>query len=247
MTDTTASSRKTPRRKTVVSTVSIPIETSVISTSSPKSQPIINQFSDLFNTISSAKEEFERLQKEIAETKESWAKEQQQQEKDLKERSQQEEIERHQKRELYEYETKLAQRKAEDEFNQRKAQWERELQEHKDEIQNSMKELAELRKQVAGFETEKASAVKVACTTLEKALREQFETARKLREQEVKAEKDLLSLRIANLTNENARQTQEIESLKKTLDDATKQLKDIAVKVIESGSTTIKPAPAQEA
>lgn len=82
---------------------------------------------------------------------------------------------------------------------------------------------------------------KEAESILEKILTEKFSNEKVLREQEIKAEKELLNLKITNLTAENARQTKEIESLKNALDEATKQIKEVAVKVIESGSTNYKP------
>lgn len=51
-------------------------------------------------------------------------------------------------------------------------------------------------------------------------------------------------MKVANLEAENSRLNKEIEILKKSLDEATRQVKEIAVKVIESGQP--KPQPAQE-
>ena len=53
----------------------------------------------------------------------------------------------------------------------------------------------------------------------------------------MKSEKELLVLKITNLTQENSRQSNEIAVLKKSLEEATRQLKDVAVKVIESSSS----------
>ena len=119
----------------------------------------------------------------------------------------------------------------------KKAKWERELQERKDEIAKEKLELDTFRKQVASFEEEKNTAIKKACVSLEKQLHETFAVERKLREQEVKSEKELLVLKITNLTSDNARQANEITALKKSLEEATSQLKDVAVKVIESSSS----------
>lgn len=94
---------------------------------------------------------------------------------------------------------------------------------------------------MAGYEAEKNQAVKEAQNAAGQQLTGRFETERKLREQEVKSDKEILNLRIANLTAENSRQKTEIDSLKKALDEATRQVKEIAVKVIESRSNTAKP------
>ncbi len=89
---------------------------------------------------------------------------------------------------------------------------------------------------VDGFEMGKGEAVNQAQEILQKELTFKFETERKSREQEIKAEKDILNLKITNLTSENNRLNSEIESLKKALEEATRQVKEIAVKVIESGT-----------
>lgn len=96
---------------------------------------------------------------------------------------------------------------------------------------------------VRGFESEKEKAVTKA---LQKELTSAFETEKKLREQEFKAEKELLNLKISNLIIENSRQANEIETLKKALDDTTRQIKEVAAKVIESGSPQPKITPISE-
>ena len=65
-------------------------------------------------------------------------------------------------------------------------------------------------------------------------------------DQEQKSEKELLAFKITNLTQENARQSQEIITLKKSLENATAQLKDVAVKVIESSGNKAPPIVASE-
>mgnify|MGYP001568907884 CR=1 FL=1 len=52
-----------------------------------------------------------------------------------------------------------------------------------------------------------------------------------------KAEKEILALKIESLTANNERQVKEIESLKRAMEEARRQIKEIAVKVIESGSS----------
>ena len=54
---------------------------------------------------------------------------------------------------------------------------------------------------------------------------------------------EILNLKIANLTVENTRQVKEIENTKRSLESASQQLKDIAVKVIESSNQQQKTAP----
>lgn len=182
-----------------------------------------------------------RLQKEIEETKELWEKEKKTHEALIFERNQQEEISKKREEEAYEYETAKRRRQEEDAFLEKKAKWEKELALQKDVIEGERKELAELRKQVAGFEADIEKVVKEATTAIQKGLTEEFASEKKFAEQEFKGEKELMGLRITNLAAENTRQTKEVEALKKALEEATAQLKDVAVRVIESGSNAAKP------
>lgn len=200
------------------------------------SPALTNIFSQLIEKLAQTQKEYENLLKEIAEVKINWIKEQKDYESEILSRSQQEELARKREQETYTYETKRQRQIAEDEFSDRKNSWERSLKEAQDILAKEKTELESLRKLSANFEMEKEKAVKEAQVLLQKQLNDQYLNERKLREQEVKAEKDLLNLRIANLTAENQRQTLEIEILKKALEEAQRQVKEIAVRVIESGS-----------
>jgi colicin import membrane protein len=242
----TATVKKTTRaRKTAVSSESIFV-TKPVSALTKNLKAYEGIFADLIRSINESREEFMSLQKEIDEARESWNKEQRDHEIAIAERDQQEEIARKRETETYNYETALARKKVEDEFLEKKAKWEKELAERKDEIAKEKEELEFLRKQVDGFETEKEKAVKEASLKLQKELTDRFATEKKLREQEVKSEQELLAFKITNLTSENERQADEIALLKKSLEQATTQLKDVAVKVIESSSSQVKSSVATE-
>lgn len=244
--ETTAVTKKTTRtrKSTTATAVSDAALSSTLSVK--KTDGIMEGFSDIAKRIAEAKEEFERLQKEILETKEFWVKEQKDHETQFRLQREEEELARKREKELYEYETALARKKAEDAFAQKQAGWEQSLKDEQDLIKKEREELVVLRKQVAGFEEEKVKAVEDALTMLEKDLQEKFDHERKLREQEVKAQEELLALRIQNLTAENVRQAKEIEELKRALDEATKQIKEIAVKVIESSGNKAVPPQAPD-
>lgn len=193
-------------------------------------------FTVLLKAVSDLQAEFERLQKEITQTKQSWSDEQKAHAKEIEDRNTQEELERKRTKESYEYETLRKHKQEEDEFADKKANWEKQLKDQQETLDQEKAELAELRKIVDGFEAEKEKAVSQAQEILRKELTFKFETERKSREQEIKAEKDILNLKIVNLTSENNRLNAEIEVLKKALEEATRQVKDIAVRVIESGT-----------
>lgn len=195
-------------------------------------------FTQLADKIAQAKIEFLDLLRGIEETKQNWKREQQAHEFELQQRASQEDLERKREQETYGYETQLRHKQVEDAFLEKRAGWERELEVRKEELAREKEELQDLRKQVAGFETEKERAIKEACNLLEKTLRESFATEQRIREQEFRAQVEVLNLRIENLTQENTRQAKEIEAIRRSLEDATRQLKDIAVKVIESSGSS---------
>ena len=248
MTETTSIKRTTRRKTSAVTSLTSSSPTLDISSMKHLSS-LGSMFSDLSDKIELAQEEFESLQKEVTQTKELWEKEKKDHEAKIIERDQHEEITRKRDEETYRYEIQLAHKKEEDEFREKKAAWERELEGKKEEIAKEKEELTLLRKQAASFPEEKENAIKEASVRLEKELTSSYAIEKKLRDQEVASVKEVLALKIESLTKDNARQEKEIETLKKTLDEATREVKDIAVKVIEArGSTGTEPqtSPRQE-
>ncbi len=236
MTVTTSTTKKVVRRKTTTAEASA---ASLIPTPSAQTLDHLETFNDLIEKITKAREGYEKLQKEIAEAKLAWNKEQQEYQQKLNESNQQQEITRKREQETYDYETARKRKTAEDEFNEKEALWERELVARKDELAKEKAELEDLRKRVIAFDADKEKAIKQATEALYKELESRFAAEKKFTDQQNRSDQELLKLRIENLTVENARQSKEIEILKKALDEATAQVKDIAVKVIESR----KPAP----
>lgn len=200
--------------------------------STPKSDPFVI----LIKIVSDLQSEFEKLQKEITQTKESWIIEQRTHQKQLIDRNTQEDLDRKRNQESYEYETSRKRKQSEDEFADKKASWEKSLKDQQEALQKEKQELEELRKLVAGFADEKERVVKEAQEILQKEMAGNFGNEKRMKEQEFKAERDILNLRLSTLTAENSRQQAEIENLKKALEEATRQVKDIAVRVIESGT-----------
>lgn len=233
MTETNVPRTRTTRTRKTTSPERVLPETP--SSASPSLKLISEIFLALLEKINKAREEFETLEKEIARTKEEWEKEKRHYEKEKAELKAEEELARKRDEQTYEYETALVRKRAEDEFSDKKAKWEKELTARKEEIEKDKRELEALRKEAAAFENEKGKAVKEACDLLEKDITGKFDTERRLREQGFKAEREISSLRIETLTKENVKQANEIETLRKALEEATRQIKEIAVKVIETG------------
>lgn len=223
--------RTSRTRKTAVS--SLNAETTKILPADQSLVSVVDCLSSLMLKVGQIKEEIEKFQKEIMETKANWEKEKNEHDKHVSERNREVELFRKRDEEEYQYQWKMERKRIEDEFSERKAKWEKELLERKEEIERGKRELMDLREKVAGFESEMAKAVKEAQTNLAKEMDAEYTTERKLREQEIKSEKEILNLKINSLVSDNARLTAEVESLKKALDEATIQVKEIAVKVIE--------------
>lgn len=198
-----------------------------------------DMFVDILALLTRAKDNYEALQKVIEETKNVWQKEQQDHARMLTERDTQEEIARKREQETYVYETAKKRRQEEDEFSQKQLAFERELSQKKEQLAKEKEELEDLRKHVAKFDAEKEKAVKEAVADKEKELTAQFSAEKKLREQEIKGEKELLVAKISYITQENTRLIQEVNTLKASLADVTRQFQAIAVKVIESSATTL--------
>ena len=243
MEEPTSVVKKTARtKKTATQSAGASVETTV---SSPvlaaQSAAIIQVFDDLMSKIIRGKQEYDNLQKEISQIKLDWVREQKQHEVEIIQQKTQEELERKRENETYTYNTTLSRKRVEDEFLDRKLGWEKDLAQRKQELEDQRKELEELRKLAVSFEGQKETAAKEAQVKLEKELAEKYGNEKRLKEQEVKAEKDLLNMRIANLETENSRLNKEIEIIKRSFDEATRQVREIAVKVIESGSQPKNP------
>lgn len=247
MDDSTPTAKKVTRTKKVVSAEITSVPSDPQSISSTSQVTVTGNFEELIGKISKSKQEFDNLQKEIDGVKQDWVREQRQHESELSQQKTQEELERKREQETYQYETSLTRKRVEDEFNDKKLAWEKDLSQRKEELEVQKQEFEQLKKTVTSFESEKHQAVEEAQVEVENQLTEKFNQEKALREQEIKSEKEVLSLKISNLESENLRQSKEIEVLKRAFDEATKQVKEIAVKVIESGSSQQKAQVSSEA
>ncbi len=124
--------------------------------------------------------------------------------------------------------------------------WEKYLQEQKEVVEKDRKELADLRVLAENFDKEKQQTIEEAEEVLRKQLTAEFEIEKKLKGGEIAAEKEILNLKLTSLTEENKRLSQEVEVLKRGLDQSTAQVKEIALKVIESRGNMAKPPAVSE-
>lgn len=156
------------------------------------------------------------LEKEMDSKHKEWEEEQKIYEENLKRKRQRDEEE-------YKYQADLENRR-----------WEQKLEEEKQTYQQKLAELEELKKQIGLFPQEKEKAIAQA---VEKALaesRKQAEVDKSFAQQKAENTLKIAELKISQLENTAKDQASEIIQLKKQLDEATKQVKDIAVAVIES-------------
>ncbi len=236
---TTTATKKTARRKSAI-TGQLPVLPSIGQHEIPikKMNEILEIFENLIAKINLGKNDYEALLKRVKDTEENWLKEQREHEKAILEKNRQTDIQQKRTEETYQYEFSLRQKRAEDDFKSKLEKWERDLTERKDELTREKQELELLRKQVNGFEAEKDKAIKEANNMLQKEIASQFQTEKNLLIQKHQSEIDLLNLKISNLTAETSRQGKEIDNLRRSLENATQELKEVAVKIIESSNTT---------
>lgn len=160
-------------------------------------------------------------------------------EKELLEKAQSEykqELEKQRKREEeeYLYNLKLARQKDEDEYNKQKEAKELELKNREAEIQKNEQELIDLRNLVADLEQKLETETAKVSQQVKAETTKELETAFNLERKDTEREKQIAELTISNLQKTISNQDAEIVELKKQLIQATSQVKDIAVKVIES-------------
>ncbi|TSC66702.1 MAG: hypothetical protein CEO21_105 [Microgenomates group bacterium Gr01-1014_80] len=225
MDEETSPVKKTVRTRKTIKTAENESEVNTLPIRSTPPTTLTNSFSSLIDQISKSRAEFESQQREVESTKTLWKQEQQDRE-----------IERQREQEAYQYNLNLSRKRAEDEFADRKSAWEKELTGKKEQLEKDKQELETLRKQVIEFDSRIEQSVKAAESDTAARITAEFEAEKKLREQEVKSDKEILGLKIEGLSSEVKRQSEEITALKRSLDQAQAHVKDIAVKVIEGGT-----------
>ena len=176
-----------------------------------------------------------KLKEEIEATKISWKREQ----------------------ESYEYDLKIERRNEEDSYNQRKAQQEKELKEQKLEFEKNVKtrenilaeqeeEFKRLQKEVAQFEGRLQKSIQAAEKTISDQLTKEFDYRQKLETKDLQAQLQLSKQQIESLQQKVAEQQELIKTLSSKTDNATLQVKDIALKAIENAGIRSLTFPGME-
>ena len=171
-------------------------------------------------------QEEEKFQQELARKREAWMEEQKVYEDGLKK-------ERIREEEEYGYQKSLRVKRDKDVFEDEKRTWERDLQVKK-QIQIQLEaDVVDLRKKVAQFSNEIDKAVKDAVDEAVAQERKEAQIRENFAKQEWDTKQQISTLKITSLEQTVKMQMTEIEELKRQLEKATQQVKDIAVAVIE--------------
>ncbi|HXW14200.1 MAG TPA: hypothetical protein VEN79_06800 [Terriglobia bacterium] len=189
----------------------------------------------------------DQLEAEIAVQRATWAEEQKQSERERKE--QEETLKKQRQREMdeYEYRKALERKKAQDKYEEEMKLQERANKEKQETLEKSWREreatlkaseeeLKSLRKEAAEFparlqrESEKAAAEAV------RGAEQKSEQRFLILSKDSEGEKRLAELRIKTLEENLTRQSAQMAALEKQLEEAKRQVQEIAVKAIEGAS-----------
>jgi hypothetical protein len=189
----------------------------------------------------------EQLESEMAAQRFAWEEELKQTERERKEQDELVKKQRQRETDDYEYRKALERKKAQDKYEEEMKFQERANKEKQEALEKSWREreavlkaseeeLKNLRKEAVDFparlqrESEKAAAEAV------RASEQKFEQRILLLTKDSEGEKRVAELRIKALEENLARQSAQISALEKQLDDAKRQVQEIAVKAIEGAS-----------
>jgi hypothetical protein len=192
-----------------------------------------------------AQQEHQTLDREIAEAKQTWQKEQQEFEVTLKERQELLKKERKRNETDYQYELDRKRKIEADDYANRRAGLERQIAEEdakrgidwveREKILAEQQEtLKKYKALVESFPQELEETIRKA---REEAIQEVHEEARvqaELFEKEVVANKEVYELQLASLKDTIEHQSKQIEYLSAQLQTALKQVQDLAAKAVES-------------
>lgn len=173
----------------------------------------------------------ESLENEIAKVKEQWREQEKNHQEQLEEKTRQEQLARRREEDEYQYNLEFQRRKENEQYSRR----EEILKERENEIIEMEKEFAQMPETIVQ-EVDKAKS------QLGKELTDKHNLELRETKLDFEREKKIYELKIANLDSSIGSQNKEIIDLKKQLTNASNQLKEIAVSVIENKN---RPVDAQ--
>ena len=187
------------------------------------------------------------LEAEISTQREAWSAEELQRAREQKEYEENLKKQRQREVEDYEYKKVLERKKAQDKYEEETRVLEKKNKEKQEEIEKSWKqretalrekeeEGARLRKEVDEFPARLKMEVDVTVSNAVKSAEQRFEQERILLKKESESERRLAELQIQALQDQLARQSAEIEKQRVQVEEAKRQVQDIAIKAIEGAS-----------
>jgi len=187
------------------------------------------------------------LEKEIEEHRASWTSEREEQDKNSKDSEDTLKKQRAREKEEYEYQKTLERKKEENDYVEAQRTLERKNKEKQEALDKSWaqrettlkeqeEELARLKKEAVEFPARIKSEIEKEVASSLAREKAQHEQNTLLLQKEFEGEKRMAELRIKSLEETMARQFSQIESLGSRLDEAKKQVQDIAIKAIEGAS-----------
>ncbi|MBI4668591.1 MAG: hypothetical protein HY747_05300 [Elusimicrobia bacterium] len=187
------------------------------------------------------------LETEISQTRAQWIQEQEEREKEQKEYEENLKKQRQREKEEYDYQRNNARLKEHDAYEESVRLQERKNKEKQEILEKSwqgreaaLKEKEEefnrLKKEAADFPQQIKKERDLAMAEATKALEAKHAQQTLMLQKDAQAEGRLSELKIKSLEETAARQLSQIESLGQRLEEAKKQVQDIAVKAIEGAS-----------
>jgi len=189
----------------------------------------------------------EQLEAEIAAQRTAWAEEQKQSEQERKEQEEILKKQRQREAEEYEYRKALERKKAQDKYDEeikllarankeKQEALEKSWRERQEALKASEEELQRLRKEAAEFPARLRQESEVAAAEAVRATEQKFQQQILLLNKDSEGEKRLAELRIKALEENLTRQSAQMTALEKQLEEAKRQVQEIAVKAIEGAS-----------
>jgi colicin import membrane protein len=189
----------------------------------------------------------EQLETEIAAQRAAWEEETRQTERERKEQEENLKKQRQRETEEYEYRKALERKKAQDKYDEevklaektnreKQETLEKGWREREAALKASEEELQRLRKEAEEFPLRLRQESERAAAEAARAAQQRFDQQIVLLSKDSEAEKRLAELRIKALEESLARQSSQSAALEKQLEEAKRQVQEIAVKAIEGAS-----------
>ncbi len=189
----------------------------------------------------------QKLEAEISAQREAWSAEELQRAREEKEYEDNLKKQRQREVEDYEYKKALERKKAQDKYEEEMRLLEKKNKEKQEELEKSWKqretalrekeeEWTRLRKEIDEFPVRLKTEVDLAVSNAVKSAEQKFEQERILLKKDGESERRLGELQIKALQDTVARQSAEIEKFQVQVEEAKRQVQDIAVKAIEGAS-----------